>query len=58
MHEQRSDGECLVLGLRCIIPCDEKYRLFSDLEEKYFNMHIDMGDEERYNMTRIGTITF
>jgi hypothetical protein len=32
--------------------------LFSDLEEKYLKMHIDMGDDGRYNATGIGTITF
>ena len=32
--------------------------LFSSLEEKDLHMNIKMGDEERYNDTRIGTITF
>ena len=32
--------------------------LFSDLEEKYLQMHIDMGDDGRYSVTSIGTITF
>jgi hypothetical protein len=31
---------------------------FSDLEEKYLQMHIEIGDDGRYNMTRIGTVTF
>lgn len=31
---------------------------FSDLEEKYLQMHIKMGDDERYGATDIGTITF
>ena len=31
---------------------------FSDLEEKDLQMHINMGDDGRYNATRIGTITF
>ena len=32
--------------------------LFSDLEEKYLQMHIEMGDDGRYSATDIGTITF
>ena len=32
--------------------------LFSDLEEKDLQMHIEMGDDGRYNATNIGTITF
>ena len=32
--------------------------LFSDLEEKDLQMHIEMGDDGRYSATRIGTITF
>ena len=35
---------------------DEK--LFSDLEEKDLQMHIEMGDDGRYSATGIGTITF
>ena len=32
--------------------------IFSDLEEKDLQMHIEMVDDRRYNATRIGTITF
>ena len=32
--------------------------IFSDLEEKDLQMHIEMGDDRWYNATRIGTITF
>jgi hypothetical protein len=32
--------------------------LFSDLEEKDLKMHIEMGDNGRYSVTDIGTITF
>ena len=32
--------------------------LFSSLEEKDLQMHIEMGDEGRYNATNIGTVTF
>ena len=32
--------------------------LFSDLEEKYLQMHIEMGDDGRYSTTIIGTTTF
>ena len=32
--------------------------LFSDLEEKDLQMHIDMGDDGRYSAIYIGTITF
>lgn len=28
------------------------------LEEKYLQMHIKMGDDGKYNVTRYGTITF
>jgi hypothetical protein len=31
---------------------------FSDLEEKDLRMHIEMGDDGRYNANGIGTITF
>jgi hypothetical protein len=31
---------------------------FIDLEEKDIRMHIEMGDDGRYNATGIGTITF
>jgi len=30
----------------------------SDLEEKYLHIHTKMGNDERYNVTEIGTITF
>ena len=32
--------------------------IFSDLEEKDLQMHIEMGDNGWYNATYIGTITF
>ena len=32
--------------------------LFSDLEEKDLQMHIEMGDDGRYSETSIGTINF
>ena len=32
--------------------------LFSDLEEKDLQMHIEMGNDGRYSATEIGTITF
>ena len=32
--------------------------LFSDLEEKDLQMHIEMGNNGRYNATGIGTITY
>ena len=31
---------------------------FSDLEEKYLQIHIEMGEDGRYSATCIGTITF
>ena len=31
---------------------------FSDLEEKYLQMHIELGDDGRYNTTGVGTVTF
>ena len=33
-------------------------KLFSDLEVKYLQVHIKMGDDGRYSATRLGTITF
>ena len=32
--------------------------LFSDLEENDLQIHIEMGEDGRYNATSIGTITF
>ena len=32
--------------------------LFSDLEEKDIQMHIEIGDDGRYNAIGFGTITF
>ena len=32
--------------------------IFSDLEEKDLQMHIEMGDDGQYSATMIGTITF
>ena len=32
--------------------------IFSDLDEKHLQMHIEMGDNGWYSATRIGTITF
>ena len=32
--------------------------IFSSLEEKDLQMHIEMGDDRRYSATGIGTITF
>lgn len=29
-----------------------------DLEEKYLHMHIELGDNEKYTVTKIGTLTF
>ena len=32
--------------------------IFSRMEEKDLQIHIEMGDDGQYNATRIGTITF
>ena len=32
--------------------------LFGDLEDKYVQMHIEMGDDGRYSATGLGTVTF
>ena len=32
--------------------------LFSELEDKYLKMHIEMGDDDKYSVTSVGTITF
>ena len=37
---------------------NEDKEIFSDLEEKDIQMHIEMGDDGWYNAMRIGTITF
>jgi len=42
----------------CLVPYDGNRDFFSDLKEKDLQMHIEMGDDRRYNVTRIGTITF
>eukprot|EP00253_Pinus_taeda_P020847 PITA_20847 len=36
----------------------ENKELFSDLEENNLQMHIEMGDDGKYNTTDIGTVTF
>ena len=33
-------------------------KLFSDLEEKELQMHIELGDDGQYSVIDIGTITF
>jgi len=33
-------------------------KLFSDLEEKDLQMHIKMGDDGRYSVKEIDTVTF
>ena len=38
-----------------MIRCRE---FFSDVEEKYLQMHINMGDDERYSATGVVTISF
>ena len=35
-----------------------KKEFFSSLEEKDIQMHIEMGDDERYSATSVGTVTF
>ena len=32
--------------------------LFSELEKKYLKKHIEMGDDSKYSVTSVGTITF
>ena len=32
--------------------------LFSASEEKFLKMHIDMGDDRRYSVSRVGTVSF
>ena len=32
--------------------------IFNDLEEKYLQMHLEMGDDGSYNVTKISTATF
>eukprot|EP00253_Pinus_taeda_P034156 PITA_34156 len=31
--------------------------LFNDLEEKYLHMHVEMGDDGNYSVTKLGTVT-
>lgn len=36
-----------------------RYReFFSDLEEKYLEIHIALGDDGRYSVTEVGAVTF
>ena len=37
---------------------NSKKELFSDLEEKDLDMHIEMGDDGKYSITGLGMITF
>jgi hypothetical protein len=52
------------LGSVCYLDSGASYHMmgdkesFSDLEEKYLRLHIEMGDNGRYSATGIGTITF
>ena len=32
--------------------------LFSTLEEKELQMHIDMGNDEKYSVSGVGTVSF
>ena len=32
--------------------------LFSEMEEKDLKMHIERGDDDKYSVTDVGTITF
>lgn len=58
MHGQRNDGERVGLGLRCFVPHERCRDFFSEQEEKDLEVHIELGDDGRYNATKIGTITF
>jgi len=56
----------LSIMMRCVWYLDssasfhmtECTKFFSDVEEKDLQMHIEMGDDKRYNVTRIGIVNF
>ena len=54
----KCDGIGVVLGQWCVFSHDRRSRFFSDLEDKDLGVHIEMGDDGRYNATGIGTISF
>ena len=51
-------GSVLYLDIGASLHMTGDKELFSSLEEKDLQMHIDMGDDGRYSATGIGTITF
>ena len=58
MHGVNYDGIYVVLGSGASFHMIGNKELFSSLEEKDLQMHIEMGDDGRYSATGIGTITF
>ena len=51
-------GSMLYLDSRASFHISGNKELYISLEEKDIQMHIEMGDDGRYNATGIGTVTF
>lgn len=51
-------GSVWYLGNGASFHMTENKEVFSELEDKDLQMHIEMGDDGRYNMIGIDTITF
>ena len=47
---------CMVSSMMDSVWYLEDKALFTDLEEKDLQMHIDMGDDERYSSTRLSMV--
>jgi len=48
----------VVSGEWSLNPYDRNKEFFSDLEDKDLQMHIDMGDDGRYSVTKSGLLPF
>ena len=51
-------GSVWYLHLGALFHMTVNREFYSDLKEKYLQMHIEMGDNRRYNANEIGIITF
>jgi len=58
MHGVIDDGLCLVLDSGASFHMTGDKNLFSALEEKFLKMRIEMGDDERYSVSGVGTVAF
>lgn len=51
-------GHVLYLDTSALFHVKECKYFFSDLKEKYLQMHIELGDDGRYRATKIGKVIF